>query len=431
MSDYIFMLESHLSSEQNQVVAEVQSATKQAGVSLFLTGGAMRDMLGGFQIRDLDFTIEGNGLKVAKSIAQKSGARIVSQDELRRSAELEFPNGATAQVAMARTETYRKPGAKPQIEPATIQEDLRRRDFGVNAIALSLAQASMGLLLDPTNGQADLGRKELRTLHSMSFYDDPIRLLRLLRYRIRLGFSVEDRTASQWRNTRDAKVEDLIPARTLFGELSQIAEEPNPSAVVAALEEEGLLRLLAPGLAGPKVDHAGLAKLDKASKLLPPSVSRKEHFGPFLYALTAKLSAKEKAGLVANTAMLKIESERWQKLEVRSKKLEKAVRAPGLRKPSQVYNVLKTAAGEEMLFLLYHSESKTIQERLRNHLQKYIELAEEITDADVAATGIQPGSPKFAKTKEAMMNARLDGKTRKPEPPPMDANPEPMGRGRR
>ena len=102
MSDYIFMLESHLSSEQNQVVADVQSAAKHAGVSLFLTGGAMRDMLGGFQIRDLDFTVEGNGLKVAKSIAQKSGARIVSQDELRRSAELEFPSGATAQVAMRR-----------------------------------------------------------------------------------------------------------------------------------------------------------------------------------------------------------------------------------------------------------------------------------------------------------------------------------------
>ncbi len=431
MSDYIFMLESHLSSEQNQVVAEVQSAAKQAGVSLFLTGGAMRDMLGGFQIRDLDFTVEGNGLSVAKSIAKSSGARIVSQDDQRRSAELEFPSGATAQVAMARTETYKKPGAKPQIEAATIQEDLRRRDFGVNAIALSLAQASMGLLLDPTNGQADLGRKELRTLHSMSFYDDPVRLLRLVRYRIRLGFTIEERTASQWSNAREAKLEALIPPRSLFEELSRIAEEPNPSEVVAALEGEGLLGLFAPALAGPKVNPAGLAKLEKAGKLLPPSVARKEHFGPFLYTLTEKLSPKEKTALIENTAMAKDEVDRWQKLEARSKKLEEAARDPGLRRASQVYGLLKAARGEEILFLLYHSTSKPVQDRLRNYLQKYIELAQEITDAEVAATGAQPGTPKFAKTKESMMNARLDGKTKKPEPPPAESSLQPAGRGRR
>jgi tRNA nucleotidyltransferase/poly(A) polymerase len=430
MSDYIFLLESHLSSEQNQVVAEVQAAARQAGVSVFLTGGAMRDMLGGFQIRDLDFTVEGNALKVAKAVAHRTGARIVEQDELRRSAELEFPSGATAQIAMARTETYRKAGAKPQIEPATIQEDLRRRDFGVNAIALSLSQASLGLLLDPTNGQADLGRRELRTLHSMSFYDDPVRLLRLIRYRIRLDFAVEERTASQWRNAREAKMENSIAPRSLFAELSRIAGEPSPCVVIAALEEAGLLGLFAPGLAGPKANPGGLAKLDKCAKMLPPSVSRKEHFGPFLYALTEKLSPREKAGLIKNTAMQKAETERWQKIDARSKKLEKAARAPGLRKPSQVYSLLKSAPGEEILFLLYHSASKPVQDRLRNHLQKYIDLAQDITDADVAAAGVRPDNPKFAKVKEAMMNARLDGKTRKPEPATIIALPEPAGRGR-
>ncbi len=89
---------------------------------------------------------------------------------------------------MARQEKYSKPGAKPQVQPATIHEDLRGRDFTVNAIALSLGKASRGLLLDPTNGLGDLSRKELRAVTNYALYDDPSRILRLIRFRTRLGF---------------------------------------------------------------------------------------------------------------------------------------------------------------------------------------------------------------------------------------------------
>ena len=97
-------------------------------------------------------------------LTAKAGARVVAVDERRHTMELLFPGGVTAEIGMARRERYGKPGAPPQVTPAPIQEDLRRRDFTVNAIALSLNRASRGLLLDPMNGLADLGRKELRTL---------------------------------------------------------------------------------------------------------------------------------------------------------------------------------------------------------------------------------------------------------------------------
>src|SRR5262245_8086468 len=176
MSDYVYMLGSHLSPDQNRVVAETQSVAGQANMNLFLTGGAMRDMLAGFRIRDLDFVVEGNALKVAKRVAERSHARMVSADDNRNSAELVFPSGVTAQVAMSRQERYAHTGAKPQVAPATIQEDLRGRDFTCNAIALSLNRASRGLLLDPMNGLADIERRELRAIHTYGFYDDPSRL---------------------------------------------------------------------------------------------------------------------------------------------------------------------------------------------------------------------------------------------------------------
>src|SRR5438309_9180098 len=122
MSDYMFMLENHLTADQSRVLAEVQAAAAQAGVSLFLTGGAMRDMLGGFPIRDLDFAVEGNALKVAKAVADKSGARIIGIDENRRTAQLIFPGAVQAEIGMSRTEKYGKPGGKPQVTPAFIQD---------------------------------------------------------------------------------------------------------------------------------------------------------------------------------------------------------------------------------------------------------------------------------------------------------------------
>ena len=197
MSDYIYILESHLSPDQNRVVEDVQAAAAQANVNVFLTGGAMRDMLGGFQVRDLDFTVEGNALKLAKAVATRTDARILETDDNRKSMELLFPSGVRAEISMSRQEEYARTGARPRVTPSPIQDDLRRRDFTINAIALSLNRGSRGLLIDPTTGLADLGNKELRATHSYTFFDDPARLLRLIRFRVRFGFTVDERTERQ------------------------------------------------------------------------------------------------------------------------------------------------------------------------------------------------------------------------------------------
>ena len=424
MSDYVYMLESHLSPDQNRVVEDVQLAAAQTNVNLFLTGGAMRDMLAGLRIRDLDFVVEGNALKMAKSICERTGAKTVSTDENRKSAELLFPSGVTAQVAMSRQEKYARSGAKPQVSQATIQEDLRGRDFTCNAIALSLNKASRGLLLDPMNGLADIERHELRAISTYGFYDDPSRLLRLIRFRVRLEFTVEERTQMQVANAREAEVEKLIPARVLAEELKRIGMEDNPSAILTALEEAGLLALFSPALAGPKLNLPGIQRVEKNSKLLPDdTASRTARFGPFLFALTEKLSAKEKQALVKATEMTKAELEPWQKLEPRAKKLETALRAARIKKASQVYQIMTAAAPDEILFLLYHSTFKPVQERMRNYYQKYLPLLQEIPPEEWATIEGKPGTPKYNKARDSFIAIRLDRKPKKPPvleeaPPP-------------
>jgi tRNA nucleotidyltransferase/poly(A) polymerase len=433
MSDYIYMLESHLSPDQSRVIEEVQAAAAQTNVNLFLTGGAMRDMLAGFRIRDLDFVVEGAALKVVKALAEASGAKIVSTDEIRKSAELLFSSGVTAQIAMSRQEKYGRPGSKPQISPATIQDDLRGRDFTCNAIALSLNRASRGLLLDPMNGLADIERRELRAISTYGFYDDPSRLLRLVRLRVRLGFTVEERTQMQVANARESEVDKQIPARALGEELKRISAEDNPIEILKALEEAGLLALFSPTLAGPKANLAGLAKFEKVSRLATDDPRwRAARWGTFLYALAEKLSAKERQALVKSTELTRHEVDAWQKLEAKARKLETGLRSARLKKASQVYHAVAPAAPEEVLFLLYHSTQKLVQERLRNYFQKYLQTVQEITPDEWKAVEGKPGTPKYNKARDEFITVRLDRRVRKPEPPPPPPVMEPVAvrRGR-
>jgi tRNA nucleotidyltransferase (CCA-adding enzyme) len=423
MSDYIFMLESHLSTDQSRAVEDVQAAAAPVNVNLFLTGGAMRDMLGGFRIRDLDFVVEGNAMKVAKTVAEKTGARVLSIDENRKSTELLLASGVTMQIAMSRQEKYARTGAKPQVSPATIQEDLRGRDFTCNAIALSLNRASRGLLLDPMNGLADIQRRELRLTSPYGFYDDPSRLLRLIRFQHRLGFAVEERTQMQIANARESEVEKLIPARALGEELRHIAVEDTPAEILKALEEAGLLSLASPALSGPKLNLPGVAKFEKVARIVPDEPRfRSARRGPFFYALTEKLSTKEEQALIKVTELRKPEVDLWQKLEARAKKLEAALRSARIRKPSQVYFIVVKAEPDEILFLLYHSAIKPVQERLRNYFQKYVPALLEVTPEEWAAVDGK-GGPKAKKAREEFITNRLDRRPRKPVPPPLPPPP--------
>ncbi len=269
MSDYMFMLESHLSADQFRVVGRCRSWPARPALICSSPAARMRDMLGGFPVRDLDFTVEGSALKLAKA-AEKHGATIVSTDDLRKSAEMRFPGGVTAEIGDgAHGDVSRNPAAKPQVTPATIHEDLRCRDFTVNAIALSLNKASLGLPIDPTNGVGDIERKELRAIHNYSFYDDPSRMLRLIRFKVRLGYAIDERTALQYENAREAEMLTRITAEALGAELRHVADEPLAGDLIKALEDEKLIELYSPALAGPKLNLATFQKLQKARQLVP------------------------------------------------------------------------------------------------------------------------------------------------------------------
>jgi tRNA nucleotidyltransferase/poly(A) polymerase len=305
------------------------------------------------------------------------------------------------------------------VQPATIHEDLRGRDFTVNSIALSMSPASRGLLLDPNNGAGDLEHKELRAVTNYTLYDDPVRLLRLIRFRVRLGFTISERTKSQYDNAREAGLEQKISAQSLADELRHIANEQNVADVVRALDEEKFMTLFHPALTGPKLNMQGLQKLQKVRQMAPVGGGFYfDAFGLFLSVLTEKLTPKEKSALIEASGVEKADLDELQKLEARAKKLEKELKSAKLQKPSHVYHALFKARADETIFLLYRSPERTVQDRIKNYFQKYLPAAQEVTERDVVAAGGQPGTPKFQKVRDDLINTRLDTRPKKPAPPP-------------
>lgn len=424
------MLESHLTTSQFQLVNAVQAAAAEANVSVFLAGGAMRDVLGGYPVRDLDFVIEGSPKPIVKLLQKSMHGEIVSTDDRKKSIEMLFPGNVTAEFAMAKVEKNGRAGSKPAVVPATIHEDLKGRDFTINAIALSLNKASRALLLDPTNGLADLERREIHTAYSQALYDDPSRILRMWRFSVRMNFPLSERTRSQYGNVKEAGLHLKISEEVLGPELMRMAAEQNPAELLRILDEEKILPLFSPALTGTKVNLAGMQKLMKARTSIPFEIGFTANDASlFLYLLTQKFSPKEKAQLIKKMGIGKAAVNGWQQLEAKAKKLEKEIKSPALKKLSLVYKTLKDAPGEQMMFLLMNSNERIVQDRIKNHLQKLVGMAQEVTAQEVfEATKIAPGTPKFAKAKDDFIAKKLDARPRKlPEPEPEPVPPQGKG----
>ena len=423
MSDYMFMLESHLSSEQNHIVAQVEAAAGPAGVQVFLSGGAMRDMLGGFPIRGLDFTLEGNPARLLKTLQRDAGATIAASHSLHQTVELHFPNLAVVEVRTAHLARYPRPAAKPQIQPASIQEDLRQRDFTINSIALSLNRSSRGLLLDPTNGLSDLERRELRANSNYSLYDDPSRILRMFRLQTRMGFTLDPRLQSQYDNVRLAGLETKILPKTLLAELHAMAAEPNLALLLETLEREKLLALFSPALQSHRLNTSAFSKLEKARQSIPFGVDfRVDNFSLFCHLLTEKFDPGERAAFARHLGMPPEEVGIWQELEDRARKLEATLKSARLNRASLVYKALRAEPGELILFLFLRSGQRLVTDRIKNFLWKYLPAAHEVRDRDLPQLSLDPSSPEYQRARDKALFAFLDGRTRKPKVPD-DAEP--------
>jgi tRNA nucleotidyltransferase/poly(A) polymerase len=439
MADYIYTLETRLSPDQQKAVTLVLDAAKAAGMNLYLTGGAIRDMITGFPIRDLDFAVQGNALKLQKDL-ERAGAVIGDADAETRSLLLTLPGGVRAEIAMARSEHYDKPGKAPQMAPATIIEDLRRRDFTVNAMALSLNEGSRGLLMDPFNGVADIEAKVLRVLHNYAFLEDPSRMIRATRFTTRFHWPLEERTQARYESGKENNYIEYIRNASIGYEIEQLAYEDDALGVLKAYEKEGWLKVLNTHWSTAKVDTAGLGALMKTRQQMNELGYTPEVAPAVLYFLTSKLGDKDVADL-RRAIPRKDLVEAWKDLEDNARSLAKRLTGKEAATPSRTWQLLSSARPEMILFLAITARQQAVAQKIKSFFTKWRQVQQKIPLPEMTELRITPEMPAYPKIANDVFLLLLDGKLRsrtetlkylKPlaPPPPPPPPPPPAKRGR-
>ena len=224
------------------------------GLEAYLVGGPVRDLLLGASTTDLDVTVVGDAVAVAEKLAADIDGRLTVHQ--RFGTATVATASVTIDLVTARRETYRAPGALPDVEPGGIADDLARRDFTINAMA-SPMPGPADELVDPHGGRADLDAGLIRVLHPESFLDDPTRILRAVRYAARFGFAIEPETARLMAEALAGRALSTLTGDRLRHELQRTFEETNPAAALRLAHHRGVLAAIHPALTAGHLPDAG------------------------------------------------------------------------------------------------------------------------------------------------------------------------------
>lgn len=403
----------------SQLKPELQAVLRTIGreadglkMPAYLVGGAVRDILLGYKSLDLDIVVEGNAPRLAKRMAQIFNTKATVYAEF-GTATVWHGYDFQVDFVTARKESYARPGALPSVSDGTLKDDLFRRDFTVNAMALQINPGRFSELIDFYGGLIDVQRKRIRVLHDASFTDDPTRILRAVRFATRLNFRIEAKTLAQLRSALSKKVEESVKLPRYFHEFQKTLSEVSVTKHIRRLEVLGALRYLFPGLV---LDYKSLSRLERSVKKLsekPEYEKASAWIYPFL-ALISRADLDRAAELVqkfqlsksdVKTMMQAQDDQRW--FDLLSRK--------GLN-PSDIYTILESLTRDAVVYLRMTAPKKVIKKRIDLYMSDIKNTKLQINGHDVQRLGVPSGAKVGAYLKKVLMK-KMDGqiKTKKQE----------------
>jgi tRNA nucleotidyltransferase (CCA-adding enzyme) len=388
-------MKQHLPAELIAFLSTAGEEAEAHGERLYLVGGAVRDLLLERPNLDFDLVVEGDAPRLARQLARASGERVTIH---RQFGTAKFRRGnLTIDLVTARSETYAKPGALPTVQPGTIWDDLLRRDFTINAMAIDLSPTNFGQLLDPHGGRSDLEKgQKIRILHERSFIDDATRMLRALRYEQRLAFKLEQNTERLLRQNKSML--DTISGDRIRHELELILTEDCPERILERAEKLGVLQELHPSLKG----NGWLAGRFCEARQLAPS-------DPALYLslLAYRLTEEENEHLIAR---LNIAGGLGRNMrQVLRLKRDLPSLADTALAPSSIYRLLKHYAPEAITACALACDSAITRSHLELYLSDLRYVKTSLDGEDLKRVGVEPG-PRLGRMLDALHEAKLDGR---------------------
>jgi tRNA nucleotidyltransferase (CCA-adding enzyme) len=398
-------VDAQLAKATRGVLGEVARLAAAHGARAFLAGGLVRDLWRGqtAAARDLDVVIEGDGLAVGRALASALGGSLVEHARF-LTASVETAEHGRIDVVTARTERYERPGALPRVLPGSMAQDLRRRDFTVNAMAMELESGAFGLL-DPLGGVADLERRRLRILHPLSFVEDPTRMLRAARYAARLGL-----TADRWTMRCHALAVRLGPypalsASRVGAELERLLAEPSAATALGLAVRAGVVRLLDARWRPARGTAAHIAALDAVREW-----ARERRIASPLTVAALALAIDQPPAVAATLPeRLGLSGEalsRTRRALFEGPPL--AVRVRDAASRSEIARALREVGGAALVWLRLTGDAR-VRERLDWYVDEGRAVAPELGGDDVLALGV-PRGPAVSEVLSALRDGRLDGR---------------------
>jgi len=388
-------VKSYFPRELLELLHDTSKEASKLGQRVYLVGGIVRDLLLGYPSFDLDLVTEGNVVELANRIARINEARLVVHP---RFSTAKINSGDFAiDIATARSETYARPGTLPAVTPSSIEKDLSRRDFSINAMAISLTAEDYGQLLDPHHGKDDLHSHLIRILHPDSFSDDATRILRAIRYEQRLGFNLERETARLLK--RDIPMLDTISGDRIRHELELIFREEHPEHAIKQLGDLGALQRINHSLTG---NEWLVAKFDDARRLGKPNELPALYFcllayllnGEQLNQLVSRLNPSAKlTRTLKDTARLKLHLTELNKPQL---------------KPSDIYYFLHEYDPLAVKANIIAEDRPMIRHHLEFFLSKLRYIKPCLNGAELQRLGISAGA-RLGEILEILHKAKLNG----------------------
>ena len=409
------LLNNELPKRMVKLLLQVSHMASRKNTEIFLVGGIIRDLLLRYPPeKDLDFVTLGDAIDFARELHKIIGGEIRSHEHF-GTASIFLGDGLRLDFVTARKEYYTAPAALPQVESSSLKNDLFRRDFTINAMACSLRGENYGELYDYYNGREDLRNKLIRVLYKLSFIDDPLRILRAVRFEQRYNFSIEPETLKLVHNAVKQRVLDKVSRHRLNQELKLIYNEPSPLSILKRFTELNLLQFLYPRVTPDKNTWLSLAKIEEILQWVEQKDWREKPDKELAYlaALLNSLDSVERSAIIR-----KLNLSRDRKSTVLNAcrevpdVIEKLNRA-GLN-PSAVVNCLESLPVEAILLAYALAEDKTVRDHLKLYMGALQYMQPSIGGRDLKKLGLEPG-PRYRKIIDNLKQKVVDGEVRTPQ----------------
>jgi tRNA nucleotidyltransferase (CCA-adding enzyme) len=398
-----------LPSSAKKLLFKISEVAERESVELYLVGGTIRDLLLKYPLeKDFDFVVVGDAVKFAVKLQKLLGGKIRHFEQF-GTASLDLQDSLRLDFVTARKEFYASPAALPQVESSSLKNDLFRRDFTINTMACSLSGKNYGKIYDYFKGQSDLKKKVIRALYKLSFVDDPLRILRAVRFEQRYSFSIEPETLEMIKNAVDRKILEKVSRQRLNQELKLIYSEPSPLKILIRFDQLGIIDYLYPRVS---LNKSTVQLLKNIEEILIWAGSREWEKDPdpeliYVAGLLFNLDYADQSAIIRKLSLSKERAsvilESIREVPVVLKKLD----LPDIN-PSLVVRSLENLTTEAILFTYTLTDKKIVRDHLKLYMDKLRYITPSLTGADLKNMGLEQG-PLYRKIIGSLKQAVLDG----------------------